>query len=301
MPTSKKPRKKMQQAKKSSGSADLTRDLPDLRAMESYLSNLGGRAADDELNEAQDLMYKAWEARDTQSAVKLAKRAIKTSPLCADAFVLLAERTTASRADAKRLYELAVKAGELALGPDGFKEYAGHFWGFLETRPYMRARAGLAQALWDEGHHAEAVGHYRDMLKLNPGDNQGIRYLLVACLLRMKDDAGLQQLLKEHSDEASTFMIYTQTLLAFRKYGASKKAAKLAEEAWESNVHVPAALAGTKKVKFPGYYSMGGEDEAAYYLEEYGFAWRDTPGAIEWLVETTGNLKLKVGRVGKLH
>ena len=46
---------------------------------------------------------------------------------------------------------------------------------------------------------------------------------------------------------------------------------------------------------------MGGEDEAAYYLAEYGFAWRDTPGAIPWLVETTGNLKPKQGRAGKLH
>ena len=38
-------------------------------------------------------------------------------------------------------------AGELALGPEGFEEYDGHFWGFLETRPYMRARHGLALAL----------------------------------------------------------------------------------------------------------------------------------------------------------
>ena len=37
-------------------------------------------------------------------------------------------------------YAKGVEAGELALGPKGFKQYAGHFWGFLETRPYMRAR-----------------------------------------------------------------------------------------------------------------------------------------------------------------
>jgi tetratricopeptide (TPR) repeat protein len=301
MPTSKKPREKKAPAKTSGGSANLTLESPDLRAMEDYFRDLAGRSADEALNRAQDLMYQAWEARTTLSAVTLAKRALKTSPLCADAYVLLAERSAASRADAKRLYELAVKAGEMALGPRGFKEYAGHFWGFLETRPYMRARAGLAQLLWDEGQHAETVGHYQDMLKLNPSDNQGLRYLLAACLLRMKDDAGLQQLLKEHSDDASTFMIYTQTLLAFRKEGASKKAEKLAKEAWQSNAHVPAALAGSKEVKFPGYYSMGGEDEAAYYLAEYGSAWRDTPGAIQWLVEATGNLKPKQGRAGKLH
>ena len=39
-----------------------------------------------------------------------------------------------------------------------------------------------------------------------------------------------------------------------------------------------------------GYYTWGGEDEAAYYLEEYGFAWNWTPGAIDWLVEVTKDL-----------
>ena len=48
----------------------------------------------------------------------------------------------------RAILERAVKAGKLALGPDGFAEYVGHFWGFLETRPYMRARHALAEDLW---------------------------------------------------------------------------------------------------------------------------------------------------------
>jgi hypothetical protein len=71
----------------------------------------------------------------------------------------------------------------LALGPRGFKEYAGHFWGFLETRPYMRARAGLAGTLLKLGDVDGALAHYRDMLKLNPNDDQGIRYVLAGCLI----------------------------------------------------------------------------------------------------------------------
>jgi hypothetical protein len=30
-----------------------------------------------------------------------------------------------------------VAAGERSLGPKAFEEDAGHFWGILETRPYM--------------------------------------------------------------------------------------------------------------------------------------------------------------------
>jgi len=300
---SKTPQEKKPDLKKVDASKNTVTALPDPRAMEVYLSALGGRSPDGALNKAQDLMYEAWEAREKPRAVALAKRAIKISPLCADAYVLLAERAATSLEEEKKLYELGVKAGEMALGPDGFRKYAGHFWGFLETRPYMRARAGLAQALWAEGHHTEAVRHYREMLSLNPGDNQGLRYLLAACLLRLQDDAGLERLLKQQEDDGSAYMVYTRALMAFRKTGASKQAKKLAEEAWQSNVHVPAALGGAKKIRDPGtgYYTMGGEDEAAYYLNEYGFAWRDTPGAIAWLVEATESLKPRSLRSDRLH
>ncbi len=40
-----------------------------------------------------------------------------------------------------------------------------------------------------------------------------------------------------------------------------------------------------------GYITMGGEDEAADYVEENGKVWQSTPGAVEWLVEATKKLK----------
>jgi len=59
----------------------------------------------------------------------------------------------------------------------------------------MRARAGLAQCLWELGKHKEAIEHYRDMLRLNPGDNQGIRYILAMCLIELGEIKALQELL----------------------------------------------------------------------------------------------------------
>ncbi len=292
-PTGKKPATKTPATSKGTVAA-----LPDPRAMEVYLSALGQRSPDDALNEAQGLIYDAWEADETRRAVALARRAIKITPLCADAYVLLAQLASTSLEEEKRLYELGVKAGEMALGAEGFREYAGHFWGFLETRPYMRARAGLAQALWAEGHYREAISNYQEMLNLNPGDNQGIRYLLAACLLHVQDEAGLERLLKQYKDDGSANIAYTRALMEFRRTRASSQAKRLAERAWRSNVHIPSALGGTKKVKDPGtgYYTVGGEDEAAYYLNEYGFAWRDTPGAIAWLMAATRNMRTRSGR-----
>lgn len=98
------------------------------------------------LEEAQDLVYEAWNAKDKRR-VRLARQALRISPDCADAYVLLAEETARSLEEVRDLYEQGVKAGERALGPDAFKEFRGDFWGILETRPYMRARAGLAQQM----------------------------------------------------------------------------------------------------------------------------------------------------------
>ena len=154
---------------------------------------------------AQDVMYEAWEQTTSRSRIALARKALGISPLCADAYVLLAEEAARSVEEARDFYAKGVEAGELALGPEGFKEYAGQFWGFLETRPYMRARAGLASALLKLGDEDGAISHFRDMLRLNPNDNQGIRYLLAGCLLRRGDDGALKELLAAYEDEGSAY------------------------------------------------------------------------------------------------
>ncbi len=69
------------------------------------------------------------------------------------------------------------------LGPEFFEENVGHFWGIVETRPYMRARLGLAFTLWGTGERDAAIEQAQDMLRLNPGDNQGVRYPLMLWLL----------------------------------------------------------------------------------------------------------------------
>ena len=145
--------------------------------MESFLGAISGRRADSATAKAQDMMYEAWEQTTSRSRIALARKALGISPLCADAYVLLAAEAARSVEEARDHYAKGVEAGELALGPHGLKKYAGHFWGFLETRPYMRARAGLASALLKLGDVDGAIDHFRDMLRLNPNDNQGIRYM----------------------------------------------------------------------------------------------------------------------------
>lgn len=56
--------------------------------------------------------------------------------------------------------------------------YAGPFWLDLDSRPYMRALHGKGLCLWRLGRPAEARRIFAHMLRLNPNDNQGVRFLI---------------------------------------------------------------------------------------------------------------------------
>ena len=105
----------------------------------------------------------------------------------------------------------------------------------------MRARAGLAECLWAAGERAAAIGHYRDMLRLNPNDNQGLRHVLTSWLLATGDHGALEELLAAYDDDVFAEWAYAKTLLALRK-GDEADARTALAAAWKRNPHVPALL-----------------------------------------------------------
>jgi tetratricopeptide (TPR) repeat protein len=235
------------------------------------------------LEQAQDLMYEAWDSTGKRR-VKLARQALAISEDCADAYVLLAEEAD-SLPEANALFEQGVKAGERALGPEAFEEDAGHFWGILETRPYMRARAGLAECLSLLGQRREAIAHYQDMLRLNPGDNQGVRYRLVNLLLEEGEDEALGELLKRYEDDATATWAYSRALWRFRQEGASAAADEALRDALKTNPFVPAYLLGKKRLpkEPPAYIGFGDDNEAVEYAFQGLKIWSMTEGALSWL------------------
>lgn len=280
----------------------LTRDLERLleeknfksyKEMEKYIKSLIGKPMPEAtprstLDMAQELCYQAWETDDRKQRIRLARQALKLCKDCADAYVILAEDEAKSLEEARAYYEEGVRAGERALGKETFDKKKGHFWGILKTRPYMRARAGLARCLQDEGKYQQAIAHYKEMLKLNPNDNQGIRYELAICYAEAGMFEELKQLLfySSYRDDVSALWLYTQALLVFREKGNSRLANRLLANAMRYNPYVPDYLLGKKKIPayLPEYISPGDKTEAINYAFSFMDIWRQkVPGAIQWL------------------
>lgn len=262
--------------------------VPDPPAIEGVLATLGRGvahyASDEALLRAQSLMYEAFEAPIPQG-VALAYEALASSPDCADAYLFLAEVAAATAHEAFELLEHAVAAGERALGPEPFDEDVGYFWGLLETRPYMRARAALAETLWTLGRRPEAVAHQRDLLRLNPNDNQGIRYRQAEYLLSLELYDELDELFTTYEDDAAAAFTYTKALAAFRRQGDSPETQQLLAEARDLNPHVPAYLSGRKRLpaRLPDYVGFGDTSEAIDYAAGARTYWESVPGALTWI------------------
>jgi len=232
---------------------------------------------------AQDLVYRAFEARGRRR-IQLARKALELSADCADAYVVLAEESHAPDA-ARALYEQGVAAGERALGPDVFAQEAGRFWGIVGTRPYMRARLGLAQSLEDLDRRDEAIEHYRELIRLDQGDHQGVRYLLLTALLLAARDEEASTLIEQFGDEPTALWRYGRALAVFRREGDSRAARERLRTALRTNRHVPRFL--TDEADWPGpeptAYAPGSREEAVICDSDLGEAWRATPDAIRWL------------------
>jgi tetratricopeptide (TPR) repeat protein len=261
-----------------------------LKAIMASERPLPTRQPETPLEKAQALMYEAWGTENQRKRVRLARKALALSPDCADAYILLGDETTDSVEEALEFYEKAVAAGERAMGPDAFEKYAEHFWGVIETRPYMRARERLAHCLLALEEEEEALSHMWALLELNPGDNQGIRYALLPFLLDkgLLKEAG--QLLADYEDDASTLFSYTYPLILFARQGPGRAVNERLQEAIEYSPLPAAYLTGRRQVvndmgdgEHPNL--IGDEADAISYFLLGVHWWLRQKGAIEWLRE----------------
>lgn len=277
--------------------ADLAREaqqrgLESVDELQSFLdenftdSERSRRPARTPLEQAEELVHEA-RGVDGRRQLQLLRKALEVCPDCADAYVLLADRES-NPERALEWYAKGVAAGARVLGPSRFTEDAGDFWGMFDTRPYMRALFGVAESQMDLGRHEEARASYAEMLRLNPGDDQGARYPLARCLLGLRRVEELDSLL-ESCDEVSAHWLYLGAIAAFVNEGDSPAARDRLAEAHVANPMVRQFLLGELPLPddSPASFNICGPEEAIMVALETFDLWTETPGALDWLERYT--------------
>lgn len=164
-------------------------------------------------------------------------------------------------------------------------------WGWLENRPFLRAYNGLALDAMQRGQTGEALAVWQDLLDLNPGDNQGIRSLVVECLFVRRRPADVLVVCDRYPGDGMPALLYGRVLALFMLDRKEDAAASLLEAARFSPM---VAKELTKKTHpaprdlHPGYVTVGGADEAYYYWRDAGEFWKRAPGALDFVRKTLG-------------
>ncbi|MGV3484973.1 MAG: tetratricopeptide repeat protein [Planctomycetaceae bacterium] len=231
---------------------------------------------------ADNLYYEALDNHGRRR-IQLARQAVAESPQHIDAQILLAEATY----DPEQRIAAFKQAGDAwrTWNQGLLKEQVGHFWDILETRPYIRALAGLAEAYERTGRRAEAIEQMREILRLNKNDNLGIRYRIVPLLLTVGRAEEARRVLSKCPEETGTWL-YLNALTLFKQHGSSREAEDALRDALRFNPHVIHFLDSSAPPDQPDSFALGSPEEAAIVINEQAEFWKEVDGFLEFLVTT---------------
>lgn len=208
---------------------------------------------------------------------KLINQALQLDPEQIDAYILLAN----DESNLRKRHELllkAIKIGEKQLGPSYFNEHKGRFWGMIETRPYMRAKEQLAFLLEEMHQPNEAIKVYRELLELNPDDNQGVRSDLLRLYIEEEKFDEALSFIESFGEYPEVDFLYSHVLIHYRMKGYTPELKRLMKKAEKSNPYVVDYLTRKKKIPNarPEYIQFGGESEAIVYVQNNYYLWGGT-------------------------
>jgi tetratricopeptide (TPR) repeat protein len=272
-------------------------NFKDKKELEAFLNNLMGKPLDDypkidltPKEQAQDLVFEAYELTPVK-AKKNIEKALDLDPNCIEAYEYLASREKKAE-KALAFFEKGIAIGREKFGGKFLKEHKGNFWGWHETRPFMRCLLQKAEILIMEGKEADGVAIMEELLELNNGDNQGVRFPLLAALITLGETEKFKKYDKMFPDSNySAQILYSRALFAFKTEGNTTKTRQMLKKAFKQNPFV------VQKLLDPNFqlsgvesYSLRSPEEAEVYLAYAFLVWHRTEGAIEWLMDTMENL-----------
>ena len=184
-------------------------------------------------------------------------------------------------------YQRAIDLFRTTKGEEYFEENKGYFWGMHETRPFMMHLLEQAMLLLKDNQKEKGINQLEYILELNPGDNQGIRHILISQYLELNRLKEAEDLLDLFDEEHSATWAFSELLLSIKNKEEKEDIEMLYERAIDMNKHVIPFLIGKKKFpkEFPGFYSIGDENEAAIYVDLALKAWHEDEIVMKTLKE----------------
>ncbi|KAK1748760.1 hypothetical protein QTG54_000699 [Skeletonema marinoi] len=271
---------------------------------------------------AQDICYDAMDMTkgSTEKLIEIL-HALGTFPLSTEAWGMLGHfyqfevdpkgsREKLCCAEALKMHDTAILCAR-KLNPTWSDDRSDELsWGEIENRPYLRALLGRAQCLKNTGKRDEAIRQAKKIMRLNPGDNQGVRKLLCSCFLEARDTEGCTNLLRKFDTKDDACLAYTDVLLQYLRWmkdDVVENDVRLAlYTAIQTNPFVPDMLERVHGFEDDdadeddedsdsndGYYSIGGSDEAKMYAKDSRKLWKKYHDAISWM----RSLKFSNGKI----
>ena len=165
---------------------------------------------------ADDYLDMAYEAETPEECIEYAKKALKEDKNCLDAKLLIIQSEGVSESSKNQL-ENVIKGETKRLEKEGYfdKENIGHFYGMLETRPYMRIRGAYIDLLIHMGKYGKAVSECEDLIRLNENDNMGIRDNLMTLYAALEEVDSAKALCRKYKEDSFS-MLYPLALLYYK-------------------------------------------------------------------------------------
>jgi tetratricopeptide (TPR) repeat protein len=165
------------------------------------------------------------------------------------------------------------------------RTYRGRIeWSWLENRPFLRAAHGVALCYQKLGRRDQAIEILELMLRWNPSDNQGIRYLIGSEYLRTGNEKKAQKIFKQEADSYPPYR-YEAALVELMS-GRMVEAATILRRAFIENPYIAEILTGTPTPLPMAIWhgsNLSEPETAEAYAEHYDALWRSTPEAVAFL------------------
>ena len=237
-------------------------------------------ANQEQAEELFDQGMECWWSGDRKAAGRFYRRALKLDEAHADSHnhlgIVALERRRLS--DAATHFEAAIEGGSRHL----VKERGRVEWGWTENRPFLRGLYNLALVRTEQRRHDEALEIQQDLLFRNPGDNQGVRWVMGETLHRLgRREEAIEAYRNAQEEPGCCFGL----ALALYESGEEGQAGVALLGGIAANQYIVPMLLGERWERQDVWHgsNMAEPEWAADCVQRYGDLWRKAAGSADFL------------------